>query len=173
MPCETLNTAKAVKSSFLQQQKWEWDKHGNLILRDCNILVWLSNRTLDWQEPTLCQNMPVKATSSLQWNVDNKLAALEEYECGQDDAVKWYLQVCNKRLSALIQLVLGDLSAADRTKIILLITMDVHFDSLIARKNQRPECIFMAETNAPWVRTTSHHWQINATLLWQWLLNCI
>jgi hypothetical protein len=32
--------------------------------------------------------MPVKATSSLQQNVDNKLAALEEYERGQDDAVK-------------------------------------------------------------------------------------
>ena len=86
--------------------------------------------------------MPVKVTSSLQRNVDNKLAALEEYERGQDDAVKRYLQVCNKRLSALIQLVLGDLLAADRTKIISLITMDVHscdvVDSLIARKNRRP-----------------------------------
>jgi len=51
---------------------------------------------LDWQEPTLCQNMHVKATSSLQRNVDNKLAALEEYERGQDDTVKRYLQVCNK-----------------------------------------------------------------------------
>ena len=111
-------------------------------MRDCDILVWLSNRTLDWQEPTLCQNMPVKATSSLQRNVDNKLAALEEYERGQDDAVKRYLQVCNKRLSALIQLVLGDLLAADRTKIISLITMDVHsrdiVDSLIARKTEGP-----------------------------------
>ena len=97
---------------------------------------------LDWQEPTLCQNMPVKVTSSLQRNGDNKLAALEEYERGQDDAVKRYLQVCNKRLSALIQLVLGDLLAADRTKIISLITMDVHscdiVDSLIARKTEGP-----------------------------------
>jgi dynein heavy chain len=86
--------------------------------------------------------MPVKATSSLQRNVDNKLAALKEYERGQDDAVKRYLQVCNKRLSALIQLVLGDLSAADRTKIISLITMDVHsrdvVDSLIAQKTKGP-----------------------------------
>ena len=84
--------------------------------------------------------MPVKATSSLQRNVDNKLAALEEYERGQDDAVKRYLQVCNKRLSALIQLVLGNLSAADRTKNISLITMDVHscnvVDSLIAQKTK-------------------------------------
>jgi len=97
---------------------------------------------LDWQEPTLCQNVPVKVTSSLQQNVDNKLVALEEYERGQDDAVKRYLQVCNKRLLALIQLVLGDLLAADRTKIISLITMDVHardiVDSLIARKTEGP-----------------------------------
>jgi dynein heavy chain len=70
------------------------------------------------------------------------MAALEEYELGQEYAVKRYLQVCNKRLSALIQLVLGDLSAADRTKIISLITMDVHsrdvVDSLIARKTEGP-----------------------------------
>jgi len=86
--------------------------------------------------------MPVKATSSLQRNVDNKLAALEEYERGQDDAVKRYLQVCNKRLSVLIQLVLGDLSAADCTKIISFIRMDMHSRdvvySLIGRKTEDP-----------------------------------
>jgi dynein heavy chain len=36
------------------------------------------------------------------------------------------MQVCNARLSALIQLVLGELSPGDRTKIISLITLDVH-----------------------------------------------
>lgn len=35
-------------------------------------------------------------------------------------------QVCNSRLSTLIQLVLGELSPGDRTKIISLITLDVH-----------------------------------------------
>ena len=75
--------------------------------------------------------MPVKVTSSLQQNVDNKLAALEEYERSQDDAVKRYLQVCNKCLLVLIQLVLGNLLAADRTKIILLITMDVHSRNVV------------------------------------------
>ena len=35
-------------------------------------------------------------------------------------------QVCNARLSTLIQLVLGELSPGDRTKIISLITLDVH-----------------------------------------------
>ena len=68
--------------------------------------------------------------------------ALEEYESGQEDAVKRYLQTCNSRLSALIELVLGKLSTADRTKIISLITMDVHsrdvIDKLIRDKTEGP-----------------------------------
>ena len=79
--------------------------------------------------------------TQIYWTDETQLA-LEEYEGGQEDAVKRYLQVCNNRLSALIQLVLGDLSAADRTKIISLITMDVHsrdvVDSLIAQKTEGP-----------------------------------
>jgi len=81
------------------------------------------------------------------------MAALEEYELGQEYAVKRYLQVYNKRLSALIQLVLDDLSAADCTKIISPITMDVHscdvVNSLIAQKNKGPNTFCMVETNAP------------------------
>jgi len=68
--------------------------------------------------------------------------ALEEYEGGQEDSVKRYLQVCNTRLSALIQLVLGELASADRTKIISLITMDVHsrdvIDRLVQQKTEGP-----------------------------------
>lgn len=59
--------------------------------------------------------------------------ALEEYESGQEDAVKRYLQTCNSRLSSLIELVVGDLTAADRTKIISLITMDVHSRDVIGK----------------------------------------
>jgi len=44
--------------------------------------------------------------------------ALEEYEGGQEDAVKRYLQLCNSRLASLIQLVLGDLTGEDRTEIL-------------------------------------------------------
>lgn len=73
---------------------------------------------------------------------DETQMALEEYEGGQEDAVKRYLQLCNSRLSSLIQLVLGELSAADRTKIISLITMDVHsrdvVDGLISQKTEGP-----------------------------------
>jgi dynein heavy chain len=79
--------------------------------------------------------------TQIYWTEETQLA-LEEYEGGQEDAVKRYLQVCNNRLSALIQLVLGDLSAADRTKIISIITMDVHsrdvVDGLIAQKTEGP-----------------------------------
>ena len=79
--------------------------------------------------------------TQIYWSDETQLA-LEEYEGGQEDAVKRYLQVCNTRLSSLIQLVLGELSAADRTKIISLITMDVHsrdvVDRLIAQKAEGP-----------------------------------
>ena len=52
--------------------------------------------------------------------------ALEEFEGGQEDAVKRvYLQQIS-RLDNLIQLVLGKLAKPDRCKIIALITMDVH-----------------------------------------------
>ena len=79
--------------------------------------------------------------TQIYWT-DETQQALEEYENGQEDAVKRYLQVCNGRLSSLIQLVLGELSGADRTKIISLITMDVHsrdvVDRLVAQKVEGP-----------------------------------
>lgn len=75
------------------------------------------------------------------WTDETQLA-LEEYEGGQENAVKRYFQLCNSRLSALINLVMGDLTNDDRTKIISLITMDVHsrdvVDRLIRQKVQGP-----------------------------------
>lgn len=79
--------------------------------------------------------------TQIYWTDETQLA-LEEYEGGQEDAVKRYFQLCNSRLSSLIQLVLGELSGADRTKIISLITMDVHsrdvVDRLIKQKIEGP-----------------------------------
>ena len=79
--------------------------------------------------------------AQIMWTYDTQ-QALEEYEGGQDDAVKRYFQVCKDRLSALIQLVLGELTASDRTKIISLITMDVHsrdvLENLVAQKVEGP-----------------------------------
>ena len=64
--------------------------------------------------------------------------ALEEYENGQEDAVKKYLSTCVARLESLIKLVQGDLKKGDRTKIIVLITIDVHsrdvVEGLIAKR---------------------------------------
>ena len=79
--------------------------------------------------------------TQIYWTDETQMA-LEEYEGGQEDAVKRYLQLCNSRLASLIQLVLGDLTGEDRTKIISLITMDVHsrdvIDRLIQQKTEGP-----------------------------------
>ena len=52
---------------------------------------------------------------------------------GVDDAVKKYLAVCNERLNSLIQMVLGKMDRSLRTKVISLITMDVHGRDTIQR----------------------------------------
>ncbi len=79
--------------------------------------------------------------TQIYWTEETE-KSLEEYEGGQEDAVKRYLQVCNTRLSALIQRVLTDLLPADRTKIISLITLDVHardvVQKLIDEKTEGP-----------------------------------
>lgn len=79
--------------------------------------------------------------TQIYWTEETE-RALEDYENGQADAVKRYLQICNSRLSALIQLVLGELSPGDRTKIISLITLDVHardvVQKLIDEKTEGP-----------------------------------
>jgi dynein heavy chain len=41
--------------------------------------------------------------------------------------------LCNTRLSALIQLVLGQLTSGDRCKIISLITLDVHARDVVQK----------------------------------------
>ena len=48
--------------------------------------------------------------------------------------------MCNTRLSALTDLVLGELAEADRSKVISLITMDVHSRDVVERMvNQKVE----------------------------------
>ena len=82
--------------------------------------------------------------SQIYWTEETQ-AALDELEAGTEDAVKRYLGVCNDRLHALINRVLGDLKPDLRTKIIALITLDVHardvvqklIDSKVRRLNGR------------------------------------
>ena len=79
--------------------------------------------------------------TQIYWTEETQMA-LDEYEGGQEDATKRYLGVCNTRLSALIQLVLGELKSSDRVKIISLITMDVHsrdvVEKLVVQKTEGP-----------------------------------
>eukprot|EP00903_Cladosiphon_okamuranus_P006208 g6103.t2 len=70
--------------------------------------------------------------TQIYWTEETE-AALEEFEGGQEDAVKRYLGVCNVRLGCLIDLVLGELTREDRTKIISLITLDVHARDVVQK----------------------------------------
>jgi dynein heavy chain len=79
------------------REKWLFDYAGQITLLACQVL---------WTEETT--------------------GALEEYENGTEDAVKKYLALCVSRLESLIKLVQGELTSGDRTKIIVLITIDVH-----------------------------------------------
>ena len=75
--------------------------------------------------------------------------ALDDFEQGTDDAVKKYLGVCNDRLYALIGRVMEPLSRGDRTKIITLITLDVHardvVQTLIDQKAEGPGSFLWAQ----------------------------
>ena len=111
---------------------------------------WLNELT-QWQQQTLAHILEQAVDTAVNWDVekprhvwlndypaqvvlvgtqifwsDECRMALEDLESGAEDAVKRYLSLCNDRLQALIQLVLGQLPRALRTKIISLITMDVH-----------------------------------------------
>ncbi len=82
----------------------------------------------------------VLTAMQVYWTEETE-AVLEEYEAGQEDGVKQYLGVCNRRLNSLIELVLGDLTQSDRTKIISLVTLDVHardVQKLVSEKTEGP-----------------------------------
>ncbi|CAE7205816.1 ODA4, partial [Symbiodinium sp. KB8] len=65
------------------------------------------------------------AATQIFWTEETE-RSLDDFEGGQDDAVKKYLSLCNDRLNALIERVLGKLDKALRIKIITIITIDVH-----------------------------------------------
>ena len=58
---------------------------------------------------------------------------MEDFENGTEDSVKDWLARCNEQLGELINKVRGDLKRDDRTKIISLITMDVHARDVVQR----------------------------------------
>jgi dynein heavy chain len=118
-----------------------WDQPGTLLPRE----KWLFEYN--------CQNG--LTTTQIFWTAETT-AALEEYELGQEDAVKKYLQLCNERLNKLIELVLLDLKKGDRVKIITLITMDVHsrdvVDKCIVDKIEGPGTFL-------WQQQLRFYWQ--------------
>jgi dynein heavy chain, axonemal len=93
--------------------------------------------------------------TQIYWTEETQ-ASLDELEGGQEDAVKKYLGVCNDRLNALIGRVLTDLTPDNRTKIISLITLDVHardtVQKLIDVKAEGPSS-FM------WAQQLRFYWQ--------------
>ena len=74
----------------------------------------------------------VLLASQVHWTEESE-SALEEFEGGQEDAVRKYLDVCVSRLEALIRQVLTPLQKSDRVKIISLITIDVHNRDVVQR----------------------------------------
>jgi len=92
--------------------------------------------------------------TQIYWTEETE-GSLEEYEGGQEDAVKRYLATCVLRLSELVKLVLGELSRGDRCKIISLITLDVHgrdvVQKLIDEKTDGP-------SNFLWQQQLRFYW---------------
>ena len=98
--------AYILNDAFENAANWESEVPRHLWLKDLPAQIVLTCTQIYW-------------TEELQ-------QALEELEGGLEDAVKKYQGVCNDRLERLILMVLGDLSREMRTKVISLITMDVH-----------------------------------------------
>lgn len=98
--------AYILNDAFENAANWESEVPRHLWLKDLPAQVVLTCTQIYWTEETQ--------------------QALEELEGGLEEAVKKYLAVCNDRLEKLIVMVLGDLSREMRTKVISLITMDVH-----------------------------------------------
>jgi dynein heavy chain, axonemal len=109
---------------------WEVEKPRHLWLEDYPAQIVLVGTQIYWTEETQ--------------------AALDELEGGQEDAVKKYLGVCNDRLTALINRVLDPNLVFDlRTKIISLITLDVHsrdvVQKLIDQKAEGPSSFIWSQ----------------------------
>ena len=93
--------------------------------------------------------------SQIYWTEESE-NALEELEGGDEDAMRRYLEMCNSRLEALITVVQGNLSNQERTKAIVMITIDVHardvVQALIDQKTQSP-------TEFVWQSQLRYYWQ--------------
>jgi dynein heavy chain len=96
----------------------------------------------------------VLQASQLFWTEEAE-GALEEFEGGTEDAVSKCLAKCNSYLEDLINLVKTDLSKPDRTKVIALITLDVHGRDVVTRLvKERTE----GPTSFLWQQQLRYYW---------------
>ena len=92
---------------------------------------WEVDKPRDQWVNDFCAQLVLLA-SQIYWTEETE-TALEELENGQEDALKMYSELCNGRLEALITLVQGELTREQRTKIITLITIDVHSRDIVQK----------------------------------------
>ena len=93
-------------------------------------------------------------TTQIYWTEETE-SALDEYEGGQEDSVKKYLQQCTADMHELIKLVYTALSKPDRKKVISLITMDVHARDMVDKLVKEKASSTLAFT-----------WQMQMRLYW-------
>ena len=90
----------------------------------------------------------VVTSTQMYWTEESELA-LDDLSGGQEDAVKKYYELCDKRLKDLIRRVLTDLERNLRTKIITIITLDVHardvIEKLVVQKVEGQEDFLWAQ----------------------------
>ena len=129
VPFRITGAVEAWLNAFTLHMKSELRHSLNMAMQDA--AQWSTEKPRDkW-----LYNYPAQVTVAacqIYWTEEGE-SALEDFENGNPDAVKQYLQVCNKRLESLIKLVQGKLGRGDRKKIITLITMDVHARDIIQR----------------------------------------
>jgi dynein heavy chain len=81
------------------------------------------------------ENYPAQVVllaSQIFWTEEVE-GSLDEFENGQLDAVRTNLELCNTRLSALIELVCGELGPSERVKVNTMITIDVHARDVVQK----------------------------------------
>ena len=97
----------------------------------------------------------VLEATHVYWSEETE-TSLEDYEQGNDEAIKQNLDKCTQRLNKLIETVDRDMSKGERMKLISLITMDVHsrdvVQKLIDEKAEGP-------TSFLWQRQLRKYWK--------------
>lgn len=102
----------------------------------------------DWPaQPALC-------TTQIWWTIEVN-RAFDRMEEGYEKAMKEYLDKHIRQLKALIILLLGDLSAGDRQKIMTVCTIDVHARDVVAQMIEKK---VESSSAFQWQSQLRHRW---------------